>query len=182
MSGRELTEHDPGSFIDQTTTGYAQDGMFALPFRRQIALVENRQIFNRSILSHGFYRGCSFRVGGPAVFQYRTVVPFRNVVYEFADSFLELLQAFRIKRTAFGIGLSQLQSLQSDFAIITTEGSLLQKLFRFFRSLGWISGQHPLIKYLGRSEGRTIPEHYVQKFQALDMTPKYDKADRQRSG
>ena len=61
---RELSQHDRGRFIDETASGHAEDGMFTLPFRRQVFLAENGQIFMRRIFRNAFYRRRCFCIGG----------------------------------------------------------------------------------------------------------------------
>ena len=111
MRSRELTEHDRGSFIEETTASHAKDGMLALPFRGQISFAENWQILIRRIFRHRLYRRRSFHVGSRIDLWHRTVILFRNIIGKFADRVSDLCQTFRIERAAFGIDLSQLQSL-----------------------------------------------------------------------
>ena len=61
---RELSQHDRGRFIDETASGHAEDGMFTLPFGRQVFFADNGQIFMRRIFRDAFYRGRCFCIGG----------------------------------------------------------------------------------------------------------------------
>ena len=41
VCGRELSQHDRGRFIDEATSGHAEDGMFTQPFGRQVLFADN---------------------------------------------------------------------------------------------------------------------------------------------
>ena len=61
---RELSQHDRGRFIEQTTSGQAKHGVFTEPFGRQVFFADHRQVFMGRIFSHAFHRGRGFCIGG----------------------------------------------------------------------------------------------------------------------
>jgi hypothetical protein len=113
-------------------------------------------------------------------FRQRTVILFRDVIGKFANGISNLCETLMIGRTAFGISLSQLQPLKSHLIIIGTKRALLQKFLCLFARLGRITGEHSLVKYLGRRERGAVAKHDVKKLQTFDMSPEDNKADRQR--
>jgi hypothetical protein len=87
-----------------------------------------------------------------------------------------------IERAACEVVLRKLQPGQRHLVVVGRERPLLEKLLGFFHGLGGIVGEHALVEDLRRRERRPIPEHHIEKLEALDMSAEHDQADGQGRG
>ena len=90
MCRAELREHDRCRFIDQTTSGHAENGMVTLSFRQQSHFAEDRQMLIRRIFRHALHRRGCFRVCRRADLRRWPVVLVGKIVGEFGDRVSDL--------------------------------------------------------------------------------------------
>src|ERR1700737_1214909 len=110
----------------------------------------------------------------------RQVLLIGNVAGKFTDGVSNLCETFRVKGAALSISLRQLQTLQGDLIIVRSQRPFFQELFGLFGSFRRVTSKHPLVKDFGGRKSWSVPKHDVKEFQAFHMTPKHNKAYRQR--
>src|SRR5436305_219320 len=104
-----------------------------------------------------------------------------EVVDNFSNRVTDTLHALAVECAAFRIGLSKPQAPHENLVVIFGKRAFLEKFLSLLSRLDRISGEHTLIDYLLRAQGRLIAEQNVEKVQMIDMPAEHHQTDGQGS-
>ena len=146
MLFEQLREHDGDSFIKRPAARSAQHWRISLPLGRKFLSCKDGQI-GALIYSCVHCRGIGLLRRFAHGF---SIVLIDQIVNNLEDGRFYILAFRAVERSSNNVVLGELQTRQGDLIIVNRKRPFLEKLLRVIDGLGWILGQHPLIKQFGR--------------------------------